>query len=192
MGRKFRFADPGSQRGAMIFTPTRIAGAYIVQIERIEDERGFFARSFCRDEFARKGLKSAFVQCNISYNATRGTLRGMHYQASPHGEAKLVRCTRGAIFDVIVDIRRGSATYKQWVPVELDAEHHRMVYVPEGCAHGFQTLADASEVFYQMTEMYQPQSAHGIRYDDPGLGIQWPVLHPIVSARDAAYGDFAF
>ena len=174
----------------MKFLPTRLAGACVIELDRLEDERGFFARSFCRDEFAAHGLKSSFVQCNVSFNAARGTLRGLHYQASPHEEAKLVRCTRGAIFDVIVDLRKASATRMQWVGMELTAENHRMLYVPEGFAHGFQTLDDASEVFYQMSETFHPEAARGVRWNDPALGIAWPLPGPTVSARDAGYLDF--
>jgi dTDP-4-dehydrorhamnose 3,5-epimerase len=166
-------------------------GACVIELDRLGDERGFFARSFDRDEFAAHGLKSDFVQCNVSFNGKRGTLRGLHYQASPHEEAKLVRCTRGAIFDVIVDLRKVSGTYLQWIGVELTAENHRMLYVPEGFAHGFQTLEDASEVFYQMSEVFRPEAARGVRWNDPALGITWPLPDPTVSARDADYPDFA-
>ena len=171
----------------MIFTATRLAGAYLIDPERIEDERGFFARTWCRDEFERQGLNPRLVQCNVSYNHRRGTLRGMHYQAKPHEEAKLVRCTRGAIYDVIVDLRPDSPTYRQWVAVELTAENRRMLYIPEGFAHGFQTLADETEVFYQMSESYHPQSARGVRYDDPALGIAWPLEVAIISEKDRGY-----
>jgi dTDP-4-dehydrorhamnose 3,5-epimerase len=163
----------------------------VIELDRLEDERGFFARSFCRDEFAAHGLRSSFVQCNISFNARRGTLRGLHFQASPHEEAKLVRCTRGAVFDVIVDLRKASATYRQWIAVELGADNHRMLYVPEGFAHGFQTLEDASEVFYQMSETFRPEASRGVRWNDPAFGIDWPLANPTVSARDADYPDFA-
>lgn len=174
----------------MKFLPTRLAGACVIELDRLEDERGFFARSFCRDEFAAHGLKSSFVQCNISFNARRGTLRGLHYQASPYEEAKLVRCTRGAIFDVIVDIRKRSDTYGQWIGMELTAENRRMLYVPEGYAHGFQTLEDASEVFYQMSDVFRPEASRGVRWNDPALGIDWPLPDPTVSARDSGYLDF--
>jgi dTDP-4-dehydrorhamnose 3,5-epimerase len=190
MGRTVRAADPGGEGGAVKFLPTRLTGACVIELERFEDERGFFARSFCRDEFAAHGLKAAFVQCNVSFNATRGTLRGLHYQASPHEEAKLVRCTRGAIFDVIVDLRKGSGTYLQWISVELTAENHRMLYVPEGFAHGFQTLEDGSEVFYHMSEMFRPEAARGARWNDPAFGITWPLPRPTMSARDAGYANF--
>jgi dTDP-4-dehydrorhamnose 3,5-epimerase len=171
----------------MIFTETRLAGAYLLEPERIGDERGFFARTWCRDEFERHGLNTRLVQCNISYNVRRGTLRGMHYQVKPHEEAKLVRCTRGAIYDVIVDLRTGSPTYRGWVGAELTVENRRMLYIPEGFAHGFQTLEDESEVFYQMSELFHPQAARGVRYDDAALGISWPLDVAIMSEKDRSY-----
>lgn len=174
----------------MKFIPTRLAGVFIIELERLADERGFFARSFCRDDFVRHGLATEFVQCNVSFNRSRGTLRGLHYQASPHAEAKLVRCTRGAIYDVVVDIRVKSNTYREWLTTELSADNYRMIYIPEGCAHGFQTLTDSAEVFYQMSVAYQPDAARGIRYNDSALGIRWPLANPTLSARDAAYPDF--
>ena len=173
----------------MKFTPAGLEGAYVIELDRLEDERGYFARTFCRDEFSAHGLRSVFPQCNTSFNARKGTLRGMHYQAQPHEEAKIVRCTRGAIHDVIVDIRRDSATYRKWISVELTADNARMLYIPEGCAHGFQTLADGSEVFYQMSATFHPESARGLRWNDPGLAIRWPLASPIVSERDAGYPD---
>ncbi len=174
----------------MKFIATRLSGVFILELERLDDERGFFARSFCRDEFARHALASEFVQCNVSFNRSSGTLRGLHYQASPHAEAKLVRCTRGTIYDVVVDIRVKSDTYKEWLTTELSADNYRMIYIPDGCAHGFQTLTDNTEVFYQMSAAYQPDAARGIRYNDTALGIRWPLPNPTLSARDAAYPDF--
>jgi dTDP-4-dehydrorhamnose 3,5-epimerase len=174
----------------MIFTETQLKGAYIIDPERIEDERGFFARTWDHHEFEARGLNSSLAQCNISYNARRGTLRGMHYQAAPHAETKLVRCTMGAIYDVIIDLRPGSPTLRQWLAVELSAENRRMLYVPEGFAHGFQTLADHSEVFYQMTECYAPDYARGVRWNDPTFGIVWPEVPQAIAARDQAYPDF--
>lgn len=171
----------------MIFTETKLKGAYIIDIEPLEDERGFFARSWCQKEFADRGLNAALAQCNISYNKKRGTLRGMHYQDAPYQEAKLIRCTRGAIHDVIVDLREDSPTCRQWAGVELSAGNRRMLYVPEGFAHGFQSLEDDSEVFYQMSEFYFPGYARGIRWDDPALGISWPLQDPIMSAKDRSY-----
>lgn len=190
MGRPICPAHSRGASGAVKFIPTRLAGVFIIELERLDDERGFFARSFCHDEFARHGLATAFVQCNVSFNRSSGTLRGLHYQASPHAEPKLVRCTRGALYDVVVDIRVKSNTYKEWLAVELSADNYRMIYIPEGCAHGFQTLMDNSEVFYQMAAAYHPDAARGIRYNDAALGIQWPLAYPTLSARDAAYPDF--
>ncbi len=174
----------------MKFIETGLAGACVIEIERQEDERGFFARTFCGNEFAAHGLHPAFVQCNVSFNARKGTLRGMHFQQKPHEEAKLVRCIRGAIYDVIVDIRPGSPTFKRWAAFELTAENRKMLYVPEGFAHGFQTLEDDTEVFYQMSETYHPGLAHGVRWNDPAFAIRWPVADPIVSRRDADYPEF--
>lgn len=174
----------------MKFIATELGGAYLIELERMEDERGFFARTFCRDEFAAHGLRPTFVQCNVSFNARRGTVRGMHFQEKPHEEAKLVRCTRGAIYDVILDLRKGSRTHKRWTAVELTADNGRMLYVPEGFAHGFQTLEDNSEVFYQMSEMYHSESARGVRWNDPAFGIRWPLPSPILSERDARFADF--
>ena len=169
----------------MIFTPTALAGAYLIQPEPIADERGFFARSWCRREFAERGLESRLEQCNISFNRLRGTLRGMHFQAAPFAEAKLVRCTAGAIYDVIVDMRPGSATYLQHVGAELTAENRAMLFIPEGFAHGFQTLADNTEVFYQMSETYAPAYAGGVRWNDPTFGICWPLPVSVISPKDA-------
>ena len=174
----------------MIFRETKLQGAYLIVPERIEDERGFFARSFCRQEFASRGLDPQVVQCNISFNRTRGTVRGMHYQSAPHDEAKLVRCTRGAVYDVIIDLRPLSRTYRQWVATELTAENRLMCFVPEGFAHGFQTLEDNTEVFYQMSEYYHPECARGVRWDDPALAIHWPLPATYVSPRDQAFKLF--
>jgi dTDP-4-dehydrorhamnose 3,5-epimerase len=173
------------------FIETKLKGAYIIEVEPIEDERGFFARSWCQKEFIEHGLNSNLVQCNISFNRKQGTLRGMHYQAKPHEEAKLVRCTMGAIYDVIVDIYPDSPTFKQWVAVELTAENRKMLYIPGGMAHGFQTLVDNTEVFYQMSEFYYPQSAKGVRWDDPIFKIDWPENDQLViSDKDRSYPDF--
>jgi dTDP-4-dehydrorhamnose 3,5-epimerase len=169
------------------FVPTPLEGAFAVELERIEDERGFFARAFCQEEFRARGLDPVVAQCNLSFNRRRGTLRGLHYQDKPHEEAKLVRCTRGAIWDVIVDLRENSATRHRWHAAELSAENCRALYVPRGFAHGFQTLADHSEVLYQMSEFYHPESARGLRWDDPAFGISWPLPDPILSPRDRAY-----
>ncbi len=175
----------------MIFVDTKLAGVALVDLDRREDERGFFARSFCQSEFEARGFNTRVVQCNVSYNETRDTLRGMHYQAKPYEEAKLVRCTRGAIYSVILDLRADSPTYLRWEAVELNQENRRMLYAPEGCALGYQTLADHTEVFYQMSEMYQPQYARGVRWNDPAFGIIWPREARIMSPRDRSYPDFS-
>lgn len=174
----------------MKFIPAGLAGVHVIEPERLEDERGYFARTFCRDEFAAHGLNPQLMQCNVSFNLKKGTLRGMHYQARPHEEAKLVRCTRGAIFDVIIDIRADSPTFRKWFAIELSATNGRMLYIPEGFAHGFQTLEDGSEVFYQMSEKYFPESARGIRWNDPAIGIHWLLVDPVISQRDAGFSDF--
>ena len=172
----------------MKFTETQLKGAYIIEPELIRDERGFFGRSWCQKEFTERGLNPNLVQCNISFNHKKGTLRGMHYQAKPYKEAKLVRCTMGAIYDVIVDIRPESSTFKQWVAVELTAENRKMLYIPEGMAHGFQTLVDNTEVFYQMSEFYHPESATGLRWNDPALKIEWLIKEDlIISEKDLSY-----
>jgi len=175
----------------MIVTETALPQAYLIEIEPLRDDRGFFARSFCAREFALHGLPDAFVQSNVSFNLKRGTLRGLHYQAEPAAEGKLVRCTRGAIFDVMVDLRRNSAAYRKWLGFELSAENAKAVYIPPGFAHGFQTLRDDTEILYQMTTEYQPEYARGARWNDPAFAIRWPLDNPILSPRDAEYPDFA-
>jgi dTDP-4-dehydrorhamnose 3,5-epimerase len=174
----------------MIFTATKLAGAYVIEPELIADDRGFFARSWCTKEFVAQGLNPQLVQCNISFNRRRGTLRGMHYQASPYGECKLVRCTAGSIYDVIIDLRPDSATYTQWVAVELSSANRQALYIPEGLAHGFQTLTDETEVLYQMSEFYHPESARGVRWDDPKFQVPWPIVEITISDRDRQYPDF--
>jgi dTDP-4-dehydrorhamnose 3,5-epimerase len=176
----------------MIFTETQLKGAFILEPEQFEDERGFFARTWCEREFEQHGLNPRLVQCNISFNKRKGTLRGMHYQSAPYAEAKLVRCTSGAIYDVIIDLRPESATFKQWIGVELTAHNRLELYVPEGFAHGFQTLEDNSEVFYQMSEFYQPEAARGVRWDDPAFKISWSEVasNRIISDKDQQYQDF--
>ncbi len=174
----------------MIFIETKLKCAFIIEPERVEDERGFFARTWCQKEFEAHGLNPQLRQCNISYNRKKGTLRGMHYQAAPYEEAKLVRCTRGAIYDVIIDLRRDSPTLTQHLAVILTADCRKALYVPEGFAHGFQTLADDSEVLYQMSEFYAPEYARGIRWNDPTFGIQWLLAERIISDRDRGYPDF--
>jgi dTDP-4-dehydrorhamnose 3,5-epimerase len=174
----------------MKFIKTELVGACIIDIERLEDERGFFARSWCEREFRDHGLNPGLAQCSISFNRQRGTLRGMHYQIAPDAEAKIVRCTAGSIYDVIIDLRRESPTFTRWVGVELSAENRRMLYVPEGFAHGFQTLADNSEVFYQISQFYAPASARGVRWNDPQFGITWPLEITAMSDKDRLSGDF--
>ena len=174
----------------MKFLETTLPGAFLIDLVPQYDERGFFARSFCRDEFAGRDLHVDFVQCNISFNLARATLRGMHYQAAPHEEVKLIRVTAGAVFDVIVDIRPASPAFGKWFGVELSAKQHRMLYVPKGIAHGFVTLSDASEVFYQMGNSYHPKSARGFRWDDPFFKIRWPVEPSVISERDSGYTEF--
>lgn len=174
----------------MKFSLTPIPGAWIVDIEPRVDERGFFARSWCRDEFARHGLDARLVQCNVSFNRRRHTLRGMHFQCPPYEEPKLVRCTRGRMWDVVVDLRRDSPTYCRWHAVELTADNRRALFVPVGCAHGFLTLEDDTEVLYQMGEAYHPEAARGVRWNDAAFGITWPTDAPLLSDKDASYPDF--
>jgi dTDP-4-dehydrorhamnose 3,5-epimerase len=171
------------------FTETKLKGAYVIEVEPLADERGFFARSWCQKEFAEHGLNPNLVQCNISFNLKKGTLRGMHYQAKPYQEAKLIRCTRGAIYQVVIDIRPDSITFKQWVGVELTAENYKMLYVPKGMASGFQTLIDDTEVFYQMAEFYHPESGRVVRWDNPAFEIQWPIEVKIISDKDNSEQD---
>ena len=177
----------------MRFTETPLAGAWVIELDVIRDERGHFARTYDAAEFAKRGLDPRIVQCNTSFNERAGTLRGMHYQADPDGEAKLVRCTRGAIYDVIVDVRPGSATYCNWFGVELTADNARMLFIPTGMAHGFQTLAEQSEVAYQMSQVYVAEQARGVRWDDPAFGIEWPPAPEggrTISEKDREYADF--
>lgn len=177
----------------MNFIATKLPGAFVIEPERFTDERGFLARAWSAREFAAQGLPAPFAECNISYNRRRGTLRGMHFQHPPHAQAKLVRCTRGAIYDVIIDLRADSPTYKQWLGVELTAENRRMLYVPADFAHGFQTLTDDTELYYQMADVYAPDCAAGIRWNDPAFGIVWPDNggEPrTIIARDEQYPDF--
>ena len=174
----------------MLFVETELPGAYVIEIERRPDERGFFARTFCEREFEAHGLPQRFPQCNLSNNTRAGTLRGMHYQAAPLWEAKLVRCVRGAIYDVIIDLRPDSAARLRWIGVELSADNGRALFVPEGFAHGFLTLADQSDVFYHMSEFFRPEGARGLRWNDPRFDIRWPSAPRVISERDATYPDF--
>jgi dTDP-4-dehydrorhamnose 3,5-epimerase len=190
VGRSVRGTDSRSDGAGLKFHKTPLAGAYLIELELVEDSRGFFARSFCVDEFARHGLDATVKQCNVSFNKVAGTLRGLHYQIAPHEEAKLVRCTMGAIYDVILDLRRESETRGRWFQIELTAENRKALFIPKGFAHGFQTLSGNSEVLYQMSESYHPECARGVRWDDPAFEIRWPLADPILSDRDRTYPLF--
>lgn len=174
----------------MIFTETKLKGAYIIELEPIKDERGFFARSWCKKQFRDYGLNDNLVQCNISFNLQSGTLRGMHYQIAPYEEDKLVRCTSGSIYDVIVDMRKDSKTYKEWISVELTSENRKMIYIPKGFAHGFQVLQNNTEVFYQMTEFYNGEYSRGFRWNDSQFDIKWPIETKIISLKDQSYKNY--
>ena len=174
----------------MKFDSTPLPGAFVITPERLHDERGWFARTFSRSDFEERGLNPNVLQCNLSSSSRRGTLRGMHYQKPPHAEAKLVRCARGAIYDVIVDLRPSSPAYRRHFGVRLDPTDDRMLYVPEGCAHGFLTLEDDTLVFYQMSHVYEPSAAAGVRWNDPAFGIKWPFAPTVMAERDRNYPDF--
>jgi dTDP-4-dehydrorhamnose 3,5-epimerase len=175
----------------VIFSRTSLQGAFVIEIEPREDERGFFARAWCLREFAENGLNTELVQASIAWSRRKGTLRGLHFQRPPHAETKVIRCTRGAVYDVIVDLRPSSPTHKQWLGVELTADNRRMVYVPEGFAHGYQTLADDTEIFYQVSAFYTPEAEGGVRWDDPAFGIEWPDSEsPLLSDKDRAWPDY--
>lgn len=174
----------------MNFTPTILKGAFEIELNKLKDERGFFARAWCEKEFAEHGLTPIVHQCNVSYNIKKGTLRGMHYQVAPYQEAKTVRCTRGAIYDVIIDLRKDSATYKQWIGVELTADNYKMLHVPEDFGHGFITLEDNTEVTYQVSEFYTPGAEKGIRWDDPLFNIDWPEKIQVISEKDANWENY--
>ena len=177
----------------MIFTESPLNGAFVIDLERREDERGFFARTWCQHEFEKQGLVSDLRQANVSYNHRKATIRGMHYQVVPHQEVKLVRCGRGAIWDVIIDLRPASKTYLKWFGAELTAENHRQLYIPTDFAHGYQTLVDDTEVYYSVSECYQPGSERGIRWDDPHFAIRWPLTGaPTLSLKDRSWPDFRF
>jgi dTDP-4-dehydrorhamnose 3,5-epimerase len=171
----------------MIFTELPLPGAFAVDLQELQDERGFFARSYCAAEFAAKGLGPELRQCSVSFNARRGTLRGLHYQDAPHEEHKLVRCTAGAIFDVIVDIRQSSPTYRRWYGEELTMANRRSLFIPPGFAHGFVSLTDGAEVYYMISAAHAPEFSRGLRWNDPAFGIEWPLAPTVISARDAAY-----
>ncbi len=174
----------------MKFCETKLHGVFELHLEPKPDERGFFARTWCLNEFKNNGLSHQIVQCSISVNLRKGTLRGLHYQAAPYQETKLVRCTQGALYDVVADLRPDSPTFKQWIAVILTPAKHNMMYVPEGCAHGFLTLEDQTEVFYQMSEFHEPESARGIRWNDPVFNVIWPGEVVVISERDRTYQDF--
>lgn len=174
----------------MILRPTKLTGTVIVEAEPLGDERGFFARTFARDEFLAAGLDPDVNQCSVSFNVVAGTLRGLHYQAAPFAESKLVRCTKGAIYDVVVDLRPGSATFCEWIAIELSAENRLGLFIPKGMAHGFQTLEDESEVYYQISERYESSAARGVRWNDPRFGIEWPTADRVMSERDRSFADF--
>lgn len=171
----------------MILNETTLPGVYVVEPEPVEDERGFFARTFSAAEFVEHGLVAAVAECSIAYNEARRTLRGLHYQRPPHEEAKLIRCTRGAVYDVAVDLRPDSPTHLSWEAVELTAENRLALYIPPGCGHGYLTLEDRSELLYQISERYEPGSAAGVRWDDPRIGVEWPADPAVISERDAAF-----
>ncbi len=173
----------------MTFHETRLAGVFEIRMQPHVDERGFFARSFCEGEFEQHGLNPAVVQCSVAFNEKKGTLRGIHYQAVPHPETKLVRCTRGAIYDVVVDLRPQSLTFRRWIGVMLSATNRTMLYVPAGCGHGLLTLEDQTEVFYQMSELYYPELSRGVRWNDPAFQIEWPATPSVISERDRTYPD---
>lgn len=174
----------------MKFIETELQGAFVIELEKITDSRGYFSRCFCIEEFKKHGLNPDIKQCNTSYNINKGTLRGLHFQGKPKSEAKLVRCIRGSVYDVIVDLRQGSTTFLQWFAVELNESNSRMLYVPEGFAHGFQTLEDNVEMQYQMSEFYTSELASGIRWNDPNIKIKWPLPDPFLSEKDNSYPDF--
>jgi dTDP-4-dehydrorhamnose 3,5-epimerase len=174
----------------MIFQETRLPGVFEIYPERKADERGFFDRCWCEKEFQSHGLDPRLAQCSVSFNLRKGTLRGMHYQEAPYRECKLIRCTQGALYDIILDLRPDSPTFKQWTSMVLTAENRGMIYAPKGCAHGFLTLEDETEVFYQISEFYSPESARGVRWNDPAFGIFWPIPVQVIAERDRSYADF--
>jgi dTDP-4-dehydrorhamnose 3,5-epimerase len=192
LARKHRLSLSANTNGVkyMTFHETKISGVFEIHCERQSDERGFFARTWCREEFKAHGLNCDLVQCSISFNTHKGTLRGLHYQAAPFAETKLVRCTQGAIYDVVLDLRPRSGTFRDWIAVTLTAENRNMIHVPKGCAHGFLTLKDETEVLYQMSEFYNAESARGVRWDDPAFRIVWPEEVEVISDRDRTYSEF--
>ena len=187
MGRKVRCLYSGSENLRLIFNETKLKGSFVIELEKVTDERGFFARSWDKKIFVEKHLNPNLVQCNISFNLKKGTIRGMHYQLPPYEEAKLVRCTKGHVYEVMIDLRPNSVTFKKWLAVELRDEDYKMLYVPEGFALGFQTLEDNTELSYQMSQIYSPEHARGIRWDDPVFGISWPLKPTVISEKDSSY-----
>ena len=175
----------------MIFSTTNVEGAYLIRPERLEDERGFFARTYCVRELADHGIDPQVVQRSISYNRLRGTLRGMHFQSAPHEETKLVSCLRGSVYDVVLDLRPSSSTYRRWTAATLTADGLETLFIPKGCAHGFISLADDSTVHYEISEFHYPESARGVRYDDPAFGIEWPLQPAVINSRDLGYLPYA-
>lgn len=190
MGMQVRGSHPSHGGAGLTFAELSIKGAFVLDLELKEDERGFFATSWSKHEFARRDLDSELSECNVSFNKNKGTLRGMHYQAEPYGQTKLVRCTQGAIYDVIVDLRPDSPTFKKWEGFELTARNRRMLYIPRGLAHGFQAIEDASEVLYQMAQPFNAAAGRGVRWNDPAFGISWPLPVSVISPRDRDYPDF--
>jgi dTDP-4-dehydrorhamnose 3,5-epimerase len=190
MGRKVCNSYSRGKSDLMKFVKTELEGALIIEIEKINDNRGFFSRSWDTNIFKNEKINDKIVQCNISFNNKKGTLRGMHFQKSPHGETKLIRCTKGKIFDVIIDLRPKSKTYKKWMGIELSQNNHKMLYVPKGFAHGFQTLEENSEVFYQMSEFYKSKYSSGVKWDDESFKINWPIIPPIISEKDLSFKLF--
>lgn len=189
MGRKVCY--PNSKGGNyMIFLETILSGAYVIEIEKIEDERGFFSRIWDREEFSKIGLETEFVQSSISYNKKKGTIRGMHYQTKPYEENKIVRCTKGRIFDVIIDLRPESKSYKKSFSVELSDDNYKMLYIPKGFAHGFQTLENNTEILYNISQFYHPESSKGVRWNDKIFGIKWPLQLSLISEKDLNYSSF--
>lgn len=189
MGRKIHnFHTKGTE--ILIFKETNLKGSYIIDVEKINDERGFFSRSWDKQIFEDKGLNSNFVQCNISFNKKKGTLRGMHYQEHPHQEAKLVRCTRGSVYEVMIDLRENSSTFKHWEAVELNEDEHKMLYIPEGFALGFQTLENNTELFYQMSQYHMPEFSRGVKWDDDAFKIMWPLEIAVISKKDQTFDRY--
>lgn len=190
MGWQVCRANTAGRGACLKFVPTGLSGVVLVEMQCQEDERGFFARTFCRNEFDAQGLDPSVAQCNLSFNRRRGIVRGMHFQAAPHEEAKLVRCVRGAIYDVVVDLRGSSSTFLQWRGFDLTAQNRHALYVPKGFAHGFQTIEDDTEVLYQMSTVYVPAASRGVRWNDPAFEIRWPISDIVTSDRDRSYPDF--